>query len=151
MNIDYNSIISALSVLMGVIISTFYARRAKKAEVRAREIENAAGYITNADMMIELVKKANAEVAQTNEKLINTLREENEKTRKSIEKLERAIKRIDLCPHRNLCPVYDELQNPDDSSQRNRKNGKGANRGNPSGHDGDGTARQGVDTSVTGV
>jgi len=139
MSIDYNSIISAISVLAGLIVSTFYARRAKKAEVYAKEIENAAGYIADADKMIELVKKANAEVAQSNEKLIDTLREENEKTRKSIEKLERAIKRIDLCPHRNQCPVYDELQGPEGSREGSGKdNRRNGNRNRP-GHDGSGT------------
>ena len=146
-----SAIVTAISILAGVIVSMFYARRAKKAEVYAKELENAAGYISNADKMIDLVKKANAEVVLSNEKLINTLQEENEKTRKSIGKLERAIKQIDRCSYRNQCPVYDELQKLEGNCADGGKNNRRNNHRNHSGHDDRNSERPGADPGAAGV
>ena len=113
---DVVQIITALTALLGVVTSVLYARRAKKAEVktkeaeaRAKEIENRKNDIGNAELMIELVKKANAEASEVWHNLIETLKRENGKFKKSIERLERAF--------RDNCPVYAELQDEEGSEQ----------------------------------
>ena len=54
---DVVQVISALTALVSVLASVLYARRAKKAEIRAKEIENRKNDIGNAELMIELVKR----------------------------------------------------------------------------------------------
>lgn len=103
--IDYlGTIVGSVGTMTGVVTSVFYFRRAKKAEVQSKEI-------ATADQMIELVKKANAEALEIN-------RRENEKLRRSIARLERAVRSINNCPYRIECPVTDELQNLDDSHRQ---------------------------------
>lgn len=85
-----------VGTIIGFVRANLYAKRAKMAEVSSQEI-------TTADQMIDLVKKANAEVLEIN-------RKENEKLRKSISKLEKAVRAISNCPHRSDCPVIDRLQ-----------------------------------------
>ncbi len=121
---DVVQIITALTALVGVITSVLYARRAKKAEVktkeaeaRAKEIENRKNDIGNAELMIELVKKANAEASEVQHNLIETLKKENGKFKKSVERLERAFRSIHRCPYRDNCPVYAELQGEEGSEQ----------------------------------
>ena len=124
-------VITALTALIGVFTSVLYARRAKKAEVktkeaeaRAKEIENQKNNIGNAELMIELVKKANAEASEVQHNLIETLKKENGKFKKYVERLERAFRSIHRCPHRDNCPVYDELQSEEGSEQHaNRAEG----------------------------
>lgn len=135
MEISVNEIVSAISILSGVAVSMLYARKAKKAEVRAREIENASGYIENADKMIKLVMEANNKAAEVQDKLLNELKKENEKFKNTTEVLQRAIKSITLCLYRDQCPVYDELQNSPVSSYRNGKSGNGNDPGGSKGHD----------------
>lgn len=107
MTIEY---ITALGTLIGIFTSVLFARRAKKAEVRAREIENARGNINNADLMIELVKKANAEAVEIQQHIINELKKENDNIKKIVSRLEKALKSINRCTYRTDCPVYPELQ-----------------------------------------
>ena len=121
---DVVQIITALTALLGVVTSVLYARRAKKAEVktkeaeaRAKEIENRKNDIGNAELMIELVKKANAEASEVQHNLIETLKKENGKFKKSVERLERAFRSIHRCPYRDNCPVYDELQGTGENEQ----------------------------------
>ncbi len=121
---DVVQIITALTALLGVVTSVLYARRAKKAEVktkeaeaRAKEIENRKNDIGNAELMIELVKKANAEASEVQHNLIETLKKENGKFKKSVEQLERAFRSIHRCPYRDNCPVYAELQGEEGSEQ----------------------------------
>lgn len=85
-----------VGAIIGFIRANLYAKRAKIAEISSQEI-------TTADQMINLVKKANAEVLEIN-------RKENKKLRKSISKLEKAVRAISNCPHRSKCPVVDQLQ-----------------------------------------
>lgn len=87
-----------IGTLTATVTSVVYFRRAKRAEVQSKEI-------TTADQMIELVKKANAEALELN-------RKENEKLRRSVSKLEKAIRSINICAHRSDCPVATELQEP---------------------------------------
>ncbi len=86
---DVVQIITALTALLGVVTSVFYVRRTKKAEVkikeaeaRANEIENRKNDIGNAELMIELVKKANAEASEVQHSLIEALKKENGKFKK---------------------------------------------------------------------
>jgi hypothetical protein len=139
METNVAEIVSGIVALTGAALSILYARRAKKAEVRAKEIENDAGYIGNADKMIELVKKATGEAAEIQERLIETLKQENEKFSKTAERLERAIKSISRCPYRADCPVLDELQKQ--SGADHRKNGCGKDNRNASRHNGGCDAR----------
>lgn len=113
---DLVSFITALTTLLGLLTSVRYARRAKKAEVkaqeaeaRAKEIENRKNDIGNAELMIELVQKANAEAAQIRQSIIDTLKFENEKFKKYVERLEKALNSIRRCAYRDKCPVYAEL------------------------------------------
>lgn len=98
------AIIGYAGTIMGLVTSVFYFKRAKKAEVQSKEI-------ATADQMIDLVKKANAEVVEIN-------RKENEKLRKSIGRLEKAVRAISTCPYRNECPVTDRLQGTEESEQQ---------------------------------
>ena len=45
------------------------------------------------------------------------LRSENDKTRRALNRLSRAIEAIQLCPHRAACPVSSELSLDEDGSQ----------------------------------
>lgn len=118
-------ILTALTSCVGIFTSVLYARRAKKAKVkadeaeaRAKEIENTRNDIANAELMIELVKKANDEAAKIQQHIVETLKQENEKFKKYVAqmekyvgRLEKAFRSIHKCPHRSNCPVYAELQN----------------------------------------
>lgn len=118
-------IITALTSCAGIFTSVLYARRAKKAKVkageaeaRAKEIENTRNDIANAELMIELVKKANDEALKIQRNIVETLKQENEKFKKYVVqmekyvgRLEKAFRSIHKCPHRDHCPVYTELQN----------------------------------------
>jgi Flp pilus assembly protein TadB len=115
---DVVQVISALTALVSVLASVLYARRAKKAEIRAKEIENRKNDIGNAELMIELVKKANAEASEVQHNLIETLKKENGKFKKSVERLERAFRSIHRCPYRDNCPVYAELQGEEGNEQQ---------------------------------
>ena len=115
---DVVQVISALTALVSVLASVLYARRAKKAEIRAKEIENRKNDIGNAELMIELVKKANAEASEVQHNLIETLKKENGKFKKSVERLERAFRSIHRCPYRDNCPVYEELQGEEGNEQQ---------------------------------
>lgn len=121
---DVVQIITALTALLGVFTSVLYARRAKKAEVktkeaeaRAKEIENQKNDIINAKLMVELVKEANAEASEVQHNLIETLKSENGKFKKYVERLERAFRSIHRCPYYDNCPVYDELQRTGENEQ----------------------------------
>jgi succinate dehydrogenase/fumarate reductase flavoprotein subunit len=124
---NLGQVVASVVALAGLVTSGFYAKKARRAELRAKEIENQEGYINNADLMVELVKKANAEAAEIQTKLIKELKTENEKFKKTASKLEQALKKITVCMYRDQCPVYDELQKQG-SDQAGRTNG---DRGNP--------------------
>lgn len=46
---------------------------------------------------------------EENTKIMESLQQENSRTRRAINRLSRAIEAIELCPHRNDCPVRNEL------------------------------------------
>ncbi|MCD7963028.1 MAG: hypothetical protein LUF90_05650 [Rikenellaceae bacterium] len=94
------AVIGWLGAFTGIFTSVFYFRRAKKAEVHSKEI-------ATEDQMIELVKKANREALEIN-------RKENEKLRRSISRLEQAVRAINSCNYRNECPVIHELRRQED-------------------------------------
>lgn len=140
---DAVQIITALTTLIGLATSVLYARRAKKAEVkakeaeaRAKEIENRKNDIGNAELMIELVQKANAEAAKVQQRMIETLKNENAKFKKYVEKLERAFRSIHRCPYRDNCPVYTELQG-DERNEQYTSPPNGNNPGSCAGHNSD--------------
>lgn len=101
--------------------SLIYLRRGRKAEVRVKEEEAEKAEISNADAMVDLVKKAN-------EMVVNTLKEENEKFRRSIAKLEKAIRNINRCPHRDSCPALDGMQVHDTTPGNSLHNEDGQHR-----------------------
>lgn len=81
----------------------------------------------------ELLKKVQTENEKSNEKL-DELGKENERTRRALNRLSRAIEAIQLCPHRATCPVRSELSlTEDDDSNRNtgdeKRNAVGQHRG----------------------
>ena len=121
-----------ISTIVNVLIlgsSLLYIRRERRAGVRVKEEEAEKAEISNADAMVDLVKKAN-------EMVINTLKQENEKFRKSIAKLERAINNISRCPYRDSCPVLDGMQGHEDPAGKGVRNedGQRAGEGDPSRH-----------------
>lgn len=109
---DIVQVITALTTLISISLSVLYAKKAKRAEVRAKEIENERSSIGNADQMIELVKKANAEAAKVQQGIIEQLKTENAKFKENVERFEKALLSISRCPYRDSCPVYAELQKP---------------------------------------
>ena len=58
------------------------------------------------------------------------LRGENDKTRRALNRLSRAIEAIQLCPHRNNCPVSSELSLSEDSDKGKPHRGKPCTEGN---------------------
>ena len=50
-------------------------------------------------------------------KKMEELRGENDKTRRALNRLSRAIEAIQLCPHRAACPVSGELSLSEDSDK----------------------------------
>lgn len=140
---DVVQIITALTTLLGLATSVLYARRAKKAEVkakeaeaRAKEIENRKNDIGNAELMIELVQKANAEALKIQQSIIDTLKRENEKFKKSVERLERAFNSIRRCAYRDKCPVYAELPDSERDEQHTSHSDRNS-QGSDAGHHGD--------------
>lgn len=154
---DVVQIITALTTLLGLATSVLYARRAKKAEVkakeaeaRAKEIENRKNDIGNAELMIELVQKANAEAAKVQQSMIETLKNENAKFKKYVEKLERAFRSIHRCPYRDDCPVYTELQT-DERGEQHTSHPDRNSQGSSAGHDGDHRTGSGNSESPGGM
>lgn len=64
----------------------------------------------------ELLKKVQTENEKSNEKL-DELGKENERTRRALNRLSRAIEAIQLCPHRATCPVRSELSLTEDDDK----------------------------------
>ena len=58
------------------------------------------------------------------------LRGENDKTRRALNRLSRAIEAIQLCPHRNNCPVSSELSLSEDGDKGKSHRGKPRTEGN---------------------
>ena len=61
---------------------------------------------------------------QINYEKIEELRSENDKTRRALNRLSRAIEAIQLCPYRASCPVRSELQIDQADSDGNAEPGK---------------------------
>lgn len=102
--------VTALGTLVGIFTTALFARRAKRAEVKAKELANARDNIGNAELMIDLVKKANAEAATIHQNIIKELKRENEKFKKTVNRLEKALQVVNRCPYSADCPVIVELQ-----------------------------------------
>lgn len=133
---NLGELISYGTALVGLISSGYLLRKNKKLEVHSKEI-------ATADQMIDLVKKANAEALTLNKK-------ENDKLRKSISNLERALRSITTCAHRADCPVTFELQNAAIATQQSEPtNGQRDYSSNCSGYDDYSEVGQFDDTSVT--
>lgn len=115
MSLDWIATIVNMLILAS---SLLYVRRGRRAEVRVKEEEAEKAEISNADAMVDLVKK-------TNEIVVNTLKQENEKFRKSIAKLEKAINNINRCAYRDNCPVLDGMQNECAITRKNLYNQDG--------------------------
>ena len=58
------------------------------------------------------------------------LRGENDKTRRALNRLSRAIEAIQLCPHRVNCPVSSELSLSEDGDKGKPHRGKSRTEGN---------------------
>lgn len=58
------------------------------------------------------------------------LRGENDKTRRALNRLSRAIEAIQLCPHRVNCPVSSELSLSEDGDKGKQHRGKPRTEGN---------------------
>ena len=100
---DPQTLISAFAILATTITGLLYARRSRRAEARRLEAEAQSREISVADQMIDLVRKASEEAYELN-------RRDSEKLRKAIIRLERAIREISTCDHRDSCPVTQRLQ-----------------------------------------
>lgn len=61
---------------------------------------------------------------QLNYEKIEELRSENDKTRRALNRLSRAVEAIQLCPYRASCPVRSELQLDADDDGRKSDTGK---------------------------
>lgn len=61
---------------------------------------------------------------------IEALRSENDKTRRALNRLSRAIEAIQLCPHRVNCPVSSELSLSEDGDKGKPHRGKPRTEGN---------------------
>ena len=124
MSIGIEQIVLLVTTVAGLFTTLFYSKKAKRAEVRKQEIEND-------NSIVELMKKASVEITELQRRTIEELRaeyeriisvcaeqkklnkelkHENEKFRKTADKLERALAGIPRCPYRDNCPVLDELQ-----------------------------------------
>lgn len=60
----------------------------------------------------------------SNYEKMEELRSENDKTRRALNRLSRAIEAIQLCPHRLNCPVSGELSLSEDHEQGKSQRGK---------------------------
>lgn len=76
----------------------------------------------------ELLKKVQTENEKSNGKL-DELGKENERTRRALNRLSRAVEAIQLCPHRATCPVRNELSLTEDDDKRSAESGKRGNGG----------------------
>lgn len=71
-------------------------RRSRIAEVKSKEV-------ATADDMVNLINKVM-------ERALAQMSKENEKLRKLVTRFERALQKTNLCPHRAICPVAEQLQ-----------------------------------------
>lgn len=92
------------SVLGGTLIVTLVTLRStkKKASEEAKSME------------IDNLKKL---IDGFNEYIVEPLKKEVNGLRKDVKTLNRAIARIQDCPHAGNCPVRSELQNSEDSTE----------------------------------
>lgn len=92
------------SVLGGTLIVTLVTLRStkKKASEEAKSME------------IDNLKKL---IDGFNEYIVEPLKKEVNGLRKDVKTLNRAIARIQDCPHAGMCPVRSELQNSEDSTE----------------------------------
>lgn len=117
------TIVTSVTTLAGLITANLYIRKARRAEVRAKEAENKAldlqnesRQILNAEQMIELVKKANQEALDSQREIFRQKQEhdhtiqqtyitENRELKRIVKRLERAIKSVKSCDYASKCPV----------------------------------------------
>lgn len=99
---------------IGAAIAWIANRNVRQAKT-AKEIHDTykAMYADVSEVLVKVQKE--------NEKLngkIDELAKENERTRRSLNRLCRAIEAIQLCPHRTSCPVRGELSLTEDDAGR---------------------------------
>jgi len=99
---------------IGAAISWFCSKKIRNAKM-AKEIHDI--YKTMYDDVSVLVIKLQKENEKLNTK-VDELSKENERTRRSLNRLCRAIEAIQLCSHRSSCPVRSELSLTEDDDKR---------------------------------
>lgn len=82
----------------------------------------------------EVLMKVQKENNKLNGK-VDELTKENERTRRSLNRLCRAIEAIQLCPHSATCPVRGELSLTEDDDKRGTEAGKRTSVGQHRGRD----------------
>lgn len=111
-----------LQILMWAIPSggigaaiAWIANRSVRQAKTAKEIHDT--YKTMYSDVSDVLMKVQKENEKLNEK-VDDLTKENERTRRSLNRLCRAIEAIQLCPHRSSCPVRNELSLTEDDYKR---------------------------------
>ena len=141
-------VIGAAGSISGIITSVYLFRQLKRAEVRLKEYEVRSKEISTADEMIDLVKKAYAELENIKRDIVESNKKENEKLRKIVARFERAVKAIGSCPYSDDCPVTAKLRCEKDADE-NGGNGQDRISYNPRdapGHGGKSGGRQQPDS-----
>ena len=66
--------------------------------------------LLNADHKLKEMELGQLYVEQFEKNIAEPLRQEVRKLRDEVKELRDAIQRIDRCPHRDMCPVYDGMR-----------------------------------------
>jgi hypothetical protein len=101
MNIDITSIILALITLLGGC-GWLIDRRKHRQEIESLKADNRQ---KDMNLSKDYVAEWRTFIAEPLQREVGELRDE-------VKELRNAIQRIDRCPHRDNCPVYDRLREP---------------------------------------
>lgn len=98
--IEWTSIILAIIGMVSGWVTWWLDRRRHQQEVEGLKADNRQ---KDMNLSVDYVKEWRAYIAEPLQREVGELRDE-------VKQLRNAIQRIDRCPHRDHCPVYDGLR-----------------------------------------
>jgi hypothetical protein len=104
--IDLTAIVLAVIGMVSGWVTYWLDRRKHRQEVESLKADNRQKDMELGKMYVDEFRS----------NIADPLRQEVLELREQIDQLRNAIQRIDRCPHRDTCPVYDELRKQSQSS-----------------------------------
>lgn len=106
--IEWTSVVLAVIGVVSGWFTWWLDRRRHKQEVDGLRADNR---LKEMNLSMDYVKEWRTYIAEPLQREVGELRQE-------VKELRNAIQRIDRCPHRDMCPVYDSVRQQQDGDER---------------------------------